>query len=518
MSHPLVGVVTSTTGALAPQGSAFIDGLRLGLAHAGVEDAELVIEDDAGVPSRAVAGARAVRAAGCRVVTGSISSAVALELASLAGRERFVFIAGSAVTDAISGLNRWTFRAGHQVGQSAAAAAALLDGRPATVAVLARETVSGEEAASAVTAALERSGHTVKKVLLRIDAVAADAVAGVADLELDALVVAWDGRDSADLWEGLAGAGILDGVRAIHFAGEPGSNAVPPDLQAKVEILTHYVAGSVESDAAGWLRDQGAESPTQTLHDGFVAGQMVERALAAGDDPVEMIRALEGWRFNGPKGPQTIDALDHSMLQSMFAAVADGPTGVEVGACYDPEVIARFTPAPSSTTGRSVQHVGLLVTDIRASIRFYVDALGGRLLVAPVPFDPPDAQTVFGGTANVAFEFCLIGFGATGLELFQFRGTAPPPETVAIAGGLPHFAIEVGDTAQAFARIEALGGCRFWPEMGGFGRAQTWYALDPDGNLLELIDGSVWDVAAAAHELFPEQNPAPHAASGATHP
>ena len=188
----------------------------------------------------------------------------------------------------------------------------------------------------------------------------------------------------------------------------------------------HHVAGSVESDAAGWLGDQGAELPTRTLHDGFVAGQMVARTVVAGDDPVETIRALEGWRFDGPKGLQEIDALDHSMLQPMFAA--------------------------------------------------------------------------------------------TGLELFQFRGAAPPPETVAIAGGLPHFAIEVGDTAQAFARIEALGGRRFWPEMGGFGRAQTWYALDPDGNLLELIDGSVWDVAAAAHELFPEQNPLPQTASGATYP
>ena len=132
MSPSLVGVVTSTTGALASQGSAFLDGLRLGLAYSGVDDVELVIEDDAGLPSRAVTGARAVIAAGCKVVTGSISSAAALELASLAERERFVFIAGSAVTDAISGLNRWTFRAGCQIGQGAATAAALLDGSSAT--------------------------------------------------------------------------------------------------------------------------------------------------------------------------------------------------------------------------------------------------------------------------------------------------------------------------------------------------------------------------------------------------
>lgn len=139
MTHPLVGVVTSTTGALAPQGLAFLAGLELGLGHAGIAEAQLVIEDDAGLPSQAVVGARAVVAAGCTVVTGSVSSAVSLELASLAARDRFVFIAGSASTDAISGLNRWTFRSGHQIGQSAAAAAALLEGGTTAAAVLARE-------------------------------------------------------------------------------------------------------------------------------------------------------------------------------------------------------------------------------------------------------------------------------------------------------------------------------------------------------------------------------------------
>lgn len=306
------------------------------------------------------------------------------------------------------------------------------------------------------------------------------------------------------LWDGLAAAGLLDRVRALRLEGESGASVAPLDAHTRVELLAHYVDGS---DADAWLRERGADTPSSFLHDGFVAGQLVARALAAGDRPVDMIRSLEGWRFDGPKGPQEIDALDHSLRQPMFAAVTNGCTTAEISATYDADAISRLMPAPSPRTGRTLQHVGLLVTDVRASIRFYVDGLGGRLLVAPVSFDPPDAQTVFGGTPEIAFDFCLIGFGGTGLELFQFRGPAIPPETVAVAGGLPHFAIEVNDTAKAFARIEALGGSRFWSEMAGFGRAQTWYAHDPDGNLLELIDGSVWDVAAAAHELFPEQNP-----------
>ncbi len=293
----------------------------------------------------------------------------------------------------------------------------------------------------------------------------------------------------------------------IAFATDLDASAVPPALSAKVEVVVHYIGEAAGSPAGNWLTERRSGPPDGALQDGFVAGQMVARALEAGGDPVEMIRALEGWRFDAPKGPQWIDAIDHSMLQPVYAAKVTGHGGVRVDARYSAEVVARFAAAPPVTAGRLLQHVGLLVHDIRRSIRFYVDALGGRLLLAPVPFDPPDAQPVFGGLPDVAFDFCQIGFGATALELFEFRGAAPPPETVAVARGLPHFAIEVGDTALAFERIEALGGKRFWPEIGGFGRARTWYAVDPDGNLLELIDGSVWDVSAAGSELYPQANP-----------
>ena len=54
--------------------------------------------------------------------------------------------------------------------------------------------------------------------------------------------------------------------------------------------------------------------------DGFVAGQMIVRALTKGSasDVDKMISSLEGWSFTGPKGQQTIRASDHAMLQPMF--------------------------------------------------------------------------------------------------------------------------------------------------------------------------------------------------------
>ena len=48
---------------------------------------------------------------------------------------------------------------------------------------------------------------------------------------------------------------------------------------------------------------------------------MVVRALSEGGDDVDkMVTALEGWKFDGPKGAMEIRAEDHALLQPMFTA------------------------------------------------------------------------------------------------------------------------------------------------------------------------------------------------------
>jgi branched-chain amino acid transport system substrate-binding protein len=56
--------------------------------------------------------------------------------------------------------------------------------------------------------------------------------------------------------------------------------------------------------------------------DGFVAAQMIVHAVqqAGGDDVDGMVKALEGWTFQAPKGDETVRASDHAMLQPMYVA------------------------------------------------------------------------------------------------------------------------------------------------------------------------------------------------------
>ena len=64
-------------------------------------------------------------------------------------------------------------------------------------------------------------------------------------------------------------------------------------------------------------------------------------------------------------------------------------------------------------------------------------------------------------------------------------------------------------TEATLARAEAAGGRRLWPEVDRFGRARAIYLADPDGNVVELLDGSVADIAAALVKWFPEAAPEP---------
>src|SRR4029079_8507722 len=119
-----VGIVYSRTGLLASYGAQYIQGLRYGLAYAtkgmnavNGRKIELTLVDDATDPVKAVAGAKDLIGKGYKILAGSVSPCVALQRAPLAEQNKVLFIPGPAATDAITGINRYTFRSGRQSDQ-----------------------------------------------------------------------------------------------------------------------------------------------------------------------------------------------------------------------------------------------------------------------------------------------------------------------------------------------------------------------------------------------------------------
>ena len=124
-----------------------------------------------------------------------------------------------------------------------------------------------------------------------------------------------------------------------------------------------------------------------------------------------------------------------------------------------------------------IQHVGLVVSDLGRSRRFYTHALG--LEEVPRP-------------ANFAFDGAWFRFGGTELHLLSdahATGGAgqPDPGSGAERGMTHHLAFAVDDLDAACARLAengvALAG---GPMPCGDGYVQVFF-LDPDGHVLELF-------------------------------
>ena len=140
------------------------------------------------------------------------------------------------------------------------------------------------------------------------------------------------------------------------------------------------------------------------------------------------------------------------------------------------------------TAPRADHHVALRVSDIDRAVRFYEEALGGRLTAAPILREGPYIETVFGPGAVV--KVCHVSFAANALELWQFLSPVvpiPPQEQTAV--GIMHFAVTVDDVPETLARVEAAGGRARFPvnAIGGDSPGRFVYCEDPDGHVFELL-------------------------------
>src|SRR3954453_10501750 len=116
-----VGIVYSRTGLLAAYGGEYVEGLKLGLQYAtngtnkvNGKTINLTLVDDGTDPTKAVSAAKDLIGQGYKIIAGTVSSGVALQLAPLADQNHVLYNSGPAASDAITGINRHTFRSGRQ--------------------------------------------------------------------------------------------------------------------------------------------------------------------------------------------------------------------------------------------------------------------------------------------------------------------------------------------------------------------------------------------------------------------
>ena len=327
-----VGIVYSRTGLLAAYGAEYIQGLRYGLAYAtkgtlkvNGHPLELTIVDDGTDPVKAVAAGKDLIGKGYKILAGSVSSGVALQMAPLAEQNKVLFISGPAASDAITNINKHTFRSGRQTYQDVKTAATFLKGVGKNVTVFAQDSVFGAGNFSAVNLIVGSQGHKVGKILVPLSAQDFTPFAQQAkQANPDLLFVAWAGTTAPAMWRALEQQGVFGVSNKITTGlAERATWSLFGDVALKIDFLSHYVYTAPDNKVNDFLVSsmrKRSQVPDLFTPDGFVAGQMIVHALetAKGDDVDKMISALEGWSFVGPKGQQTVRASDHAMIQPMF--------------------------------------------------------------------------------------------------------------------------------------------------------------------------------------------------------
>ena len=325
-----VGIIYSRTGALAAYGAEYVEGLKLGLNYAtkgtnkvNGKNVNLTLVDDGGDPAKAVSAAKDLIGQGYKIIGGSTASPVALQVGPLADQNHVLFISGPAASDAITGLNRYTFRTGRQTTQDILDADSFLTSTGRKILVFAQDGVFGQGNVAAVRTYLGGKGHTVTSILVPSTATDFTPFAQQAkQANADMIFVAWAGTSAAAMWKALDQQNVFQGTKVVCGLSERATWPSFGDQATKIQFLSHYVSTAPNNKVNDWLVKQMRkrnQTPDLFTPDGFVAAQMIVRALQKGNDDVEkMISALEGWKFLAPKGWQAIRSQDHAMLQPMF--------------------------------------------------------------------------------------------------------------------------------------------------------------------------------------------------------
>jgi branched-chain amino acid transport system substrate-binding protein len=350
-----VGVIFSRTGALSGFGNEYIQGFRLGLRYltkgtntVNGHKLQITYIDDGTDAAKAVAAGKDLIGQGYKILAGSTSSGIALQMGTLAAQNRILFVAGPAASDAITGLNRYTFRSGRQSYQDVLDAANFIPKAQVgkKVVVFAEDTAFGASNVAAVRAVFGGRGHTVSSILVPFNAADLTPFAQrLKNANADLVFVAWAGPNATQMWQALQQQGVPSSTKLVTGLADRVTYPALGPVLAGVNLLSHYVSnGPKKNKVNTWLvktMKKSKQVPDLFTPDGFVAAQMIVRAVqkANGDDVDKMISALEGYQFLAPKGKQRIRPQDHAMIQPMFQVQL-----VRKGGAFAPKVIKVISP------------------------------------------------------------------------------------------------------------------------------------------------------------------------------
>ena len=271
-----VGFIYPKTGGSRAFGQEEYDGFQAGLAYTKGKCGGYTINptyvDDATDPATAITAFKNLVGQGIKIIAGTGSSGIALQLGPLAAQNNVLYIAGAAAADAITGLNRNTFRAGRQTLQDVLDAANIFPPKSTgkKIVVFAEDTAFG--------AGQRRGGAARSSAARATPSRRSSSPFGAADLTpyaqqlknsgADAAFVAWaNTTNAAAMWQALQQQGVPKQMTIVTgLANRESYDAIGPLVQG-VTLISHYVYqaphNAVNTYMIKWHRE---EPPRRAEH------------------------------------------------------------------------------------------------------------------------------------------------------------------------------------------------------------------------------------------------------------
>lgn len=338
-----IGQISWLSGALALYGQQQTRGFELGLEYAsgGVKDeqgrwvianrpVEVLIRDDEGNPEKSVALAlELIEKDGVELLQGPVGSGPAAALTSVAMENKIILMVDPAASTFITGeyFNPYVFRTSRtNFDDTLVIAKYLVENVGGKFAHIGIDSAFGRGSGVALAYSVAQyGGEVIADIYAPADTTDfTPYIQQALDSGADCLFLTWAGTGYVTLFQQLADLGALDEMRVATGYGDNASfAAVYGSAVGQIGLnVYHYTAADTEINK--WLTERHLEEYNEPP-DLFTAGGMASAlALAAalektgGDATGDvMIPALEGLKFEGPKGSYYIRPEDHVCLQPM---------------------------------------------------------------------------------------------------------------------------------------------------------------------------------------------------------
>jgi len=138
---------------------------------------------------------------------------------------------------------------------------------------------------------------------------------------------------------------------------------------------------------------------------------------------------------------------------------------------------------------RAARHIGIVVRDMERSMRFWRDVMGLRV-VSELQEEGDYIDTLQGLTDVRLRTVKLAAPDGSAVELLKDENhpTDPSPSNRLCDHGIRHIAFTVSDIEAAWRRLREAG-CEVLsrPVTDPRGTSRLFFARDPEGNLMELV-------------------------------